>query len=235
MKKFTLIELLVVIVIIAILISLLLPTIGRAKQKAKILVCKNNISNLYRVSAMYANKNDGLLPKTLNSDELSVKASTARALGVFETPEAYSCPNVKDDWWGNVAKKSTKSELEAMADDKKVQLGLCFITGKQDTGFAAANGGLGHFGWKRLTDDRPFETLIVCPLASPAGNFKTKVPHTKTGGKIFKAAQSVDAKVLGAIGSNNGHIDGSVHWYKADDLTPYVSRWSGRFFFFDVE
>jgi prepilin-type N-terminal cleavage/methylation domain-containing protein len=60
---FTLIELLVVIAIIAVLASFLMPALARAKDKAKDTACLNNLKQLGVAVMLYADENDGKLPK----------------------------------------------------------------------------------------------------------------------------------------------------------------------------
>jgi prepilin-type N-terminal cleavage/methylation domain-containing protein/prepilin-type processing-associated H-X9-DG protein len=63
---FTLIELLVVIAIIAILASMLLPALGRAKESAHRIKCVNNLKQLSISLKMYADENNGLMPPRTN-------------------------------------------------------------------------------------------------------------------------------------------------------------------------
>ena len=67
-EGFTLIELLVVIAIIAILASMLLPALSRARQNARRIVCVDHLKQLALATAMYVIDNDNYYPSCNSPD-----------------------------------------------------------------------------------------------------------------------------------------------------------------------
>jgi prepilin-type N-terminal cleavage/methylation domain-containing protein/prepilin-type processing-associated H-X9-DG protein len=63
---FTLVELLVVIGIIALLISMLLPTLNRVRSQAKLIQCQSNLRQLVLSAQIYANGNRNTFPNGQN-------------------------------------------------------------------------------------------------------------------------------------------------------------------------
>jgi prepilin-type N-terminal cleavage/methylation domain-containing protein/prepilin-type processing-associated H-X9-DG protein len=99
---FTLVELLVVLAIIGILASLLLPTLSRAKEKARRTYCLNNVKQLGLGSQMYADdSSDGAYSHTasIGDDDLTwlypKYVSTLRTY-VCPATQNHIRPEVKD-------------------------------------------------------------------------------------------------------------------------------------------
>ena len=62
-KAFTLVELLVVIGIIALLIAILMPVLGRAREQANWIKCLSNLRQVGQAFMMYTNNNKGFFPR----------------------------------------------------------------------------------------------------------------------------------------------------------------------------
>jgi prepilin-type N-terminal cleavage/methylation domain-containing protein len=75
-KAFTLIELLVVVAIIALLISILLPSLSRAREITKRAVCASNIRGIGQATKVYSNDNADWYPTCLFKESSGVGSSS---------------------------------------------------------------------------------------------------------------------------------------------------------------
>jgi len=130
---FTLIELLVVIAIIAILASLLLPAMGRAKALAQKTKCTNNLKQMGLGMLLYADDNQGLIPR--GNDPIWWQVLTPNLGGQqrkdYAKVQVYTCPSypnkkqlicyVVNAWTFSGPKDQTGSEVVGMTRLEKFQ------------------------------------------------------------------------------------------------------------------
>ncbi len=94
---FTLVELLVVIGIIALLVSILLPTLSSARRSAQSTVCLSNVRQLMQATLFYVNDNNGSLPYSYSPSNELVNRTIRIAMDEnFEgsaIAETYHCPS----------------------------------------------------------------------------------------------------------------------------------------------
>ncbi len=139
-NAFTLIELLVVISIIAMLLSILMPSLSNAREQAKEIICRSNIRQLYLANIGYANENSQSYVRAAPDifSGFGIGGGKMRWHGVRQPDTATSGPTNKFD--------PTKGPLVGYLADGEVKKCPSFKHYEDSTAqaFEAGGGGFGY-------------------------------------------------------------------------------------------
>ncbi|HEX4083908.1 MAG TPA: type II secretion system protein [Chthoniobacteraceae bacterium] len=171
---FTLIELLCVIAIIAILASLMMPSLGTIRQKADSITCANNLKNIGVAVQGYLQDHDFYYPE-IETDPAS--------MAIY--PAGYGNPQSMIQAFGNYG--VTTKILQCPSDMKSPDCSYNAIAASSGTAYASS------YDWKPTLDDETENQPLIyshrmffgAQVTGSAGGYSTIAPQLSKVRQVF--------------------------------------------------